>query len=71
MTFIYGLIPPMAGRNRVKASENLGAIAVAPVAPAVTSLCTYSLVDFNYGNVNLIYVLFISHFLKVHIGIKT
>ena len=29
---------PPPGWNRVKVSENLGATAVAPVAPAVTSL---------------------------------
>ena len=32
--------PP--GWNRVKVSENLGATAVAPVAPVITSLCAIS-----------------------------
>ena len=34
---------PSPGWNRVKASENLGATAVAPVAPAVTSLGIYKI----------------------------
>jgi hypothetical protein len=32
------IYPPPPGWNRVKVSENLGATAVAPVTPAVTSL---------------------------------
>ena len=46
---IYGATSAMVGQNlpppgwnRVKASENLGATAVAPVAPAVTSLAYYN-----------------------------
>ena len=38
---MVGRICPPPGWDRVKVSENLGATAVAPVAPADTSLLTY------------------------------
>ena len=39
---MVGRICPPPGCNRVKVSQNLGATAVAPVAPVDTSLCIYS-----------------------------
>jgi hypothetical protein len=51
---IFGATSAMLGRicppgwNRVKVSENLGATAVAPVAPAVTSLILSSLFNDMY-----------------------